>query len=97
MAMNPFDSQTVTLAFPGARLGAMPAASAPLAAGIEGDTRQLLEHAEIGGAYSAADTMSYDEVIDPRELRNVLLASLRLAEARRHEPVGPRRPHGILP
>ena len=97
MAMNPFDRQTITLAFPGARLGAMPAESGADAARLQADTRELLAHAELGGAYSAADTMSYDDVIDPRELRNALLAALRLTTARDAAPVEPRRPHGILP
>ena len=97
MAMNPFDGQTVTLAFPGARLGAMPAESGAEAAGLEGDSRDLLEHSELGGAYSAADTMSYDTVIDPRELRNALLDALRLAAVRTTHPVEPRAVRGILP
>lgn len=97
MAMNPFDHQAVTLALPGARLGAMPATGAGAAAGVDGDAQQLLDHAELGGAYSSADTMSYDEVVEPRELRNALLAALRLASARRVEPPGPSRNHGIRP
>ena len=97
MAMNPFDGQSVTLAFPGARLGAMPAESGADAAGLVGDSRDLLEHSELGGAYSAADTMSYDAVIDPRELRNALLDALRLAAVRNAGPVEPRHPRGILP
>jgi acetyl-CoA carboxylase carboxyltransferase component len=97
MAMNPFDRQTTTLAFPGARLGAMPAESGADAARLQADTRELLAHAELGGAYSAADTMSYDDVIDPRELRNALLAALRLTTARDAAPAEPRHPHGILP
>jgi acetyl-CoA carboxylase carboxyltransferase component len=88
MAMNPFDAQTVTLAFPGARLGAMPAESGAEAAGIEADVRTLIEHAELGGSYSSADTMSYDDVIDPRELRNHLLRALDLAGTR-SAPLGP--------
>jgi acetyl-CoA carboxylase carboxyltransferase component len=83
MAMNPFDAQTTTLAFPGARLGAMPAESGADAAGIEPDVRALLEHAELGGAYAAADRLSYDDVIDPRDLRNELLAALSLSRGRR--------------
>jgi acetyl-CoA carboxylase carboxyltransferase component len=83
MAMNPFDGQTTTLAFPGARLGAMPAESGADAAGIEPDVRALLEHAELGGAYAAADRMSYDDVIDPRDLRDELLAALALSGGRR--------------
>jgi methylmalonyl-CoA decarboxylase subunit alpha len=97
MSMNPFDRQAVTVAFPGARLGAMPAAGGGVAAGVDGDTQQLLDHAELGGSYSSADTMSYDDVIEPRELRNALLAALRLTSARRSEPPGPTRHHGIRP
>jgi methylmalonyl-CoA decarboxylase subunit alpha len=97
MAMNPFDRQTVTLAFPGARLGAMPAEGGGAAAKLEGDTQQLLEHAELGGAYSSADTMGYDDVIDPRELRNALLDALRLASARTETRVRPLRDHTIRP
>jgi acetyl-CoA carboxylase carboxyltransferase component len=97
MAMNPFDRQTVTLAFPGARLGAMPATGGGAAAGVDGDTQELLDHAELGGAYSSADTMSYDDVIEPRELRDALLAALRLTSARRSEPPEPARHHGVRP
>lgn len=86
MAMNPFDGQTVTLAFPGARLGAMPAESGADAAGIEPDVRALMEHAELGGAYAAADRLSYDDVIDPRDLRDELLGALRLTRARGVRP-----------
>jgi acetyl-CoA carboxylase carboxyltransferase component len=97
MAMNPFDDQTVTLAFPGARLGAMPAESGADAARLDADERDVLAHAELGGAYSAADTMSYDEVVEPSELRDALLDALELSAVRRHHPVGPATHHGILP
>ena len=97
MAMNPFDAQTVTLALPGARLGAMPATSGAEAAGLEADATALLEHAELGGAYSSADTMGYDEVVEPAELRNALLDGLRLSEARRRLPVEPASHVGVLP
>ncbi len=97
MAMNPFDAQTVTLALPGARLGAMPATSGAEAAGLEADAQALLEHAELGGAYSSADTLGYDEVVQPAELRDALLDALRLTAARRRAPVGPAEHHGIAP
>jgi acetyl-CoA carboxylase carboxyltransferase component len=82
MAMNPFDGQTTTLAFPGARLGAMPAESGAEAAGVDEDVRSLLRHAELGGASSAADRLSYDDVIDPRDLRDELLRALALSRGR---------------
>ncbi|MEO6468446.1 MAG: acetyl-CoA carboxylase carboxyltransferase subunit, partial [Acidimicrobiia bacterium] len=83
MAMNPFDAQTTTLALPGARLGAMPAETGSDAAGVEPDVRALLEHAELGGSYGSADRMSYDDVIDPRQLRNELLRAVALTRVRR--------------
>jgi acetyl-CoA carboxylase carboxyltransferase component len=97
MAMNPFDDQTVTLALPGARLGAMPAAGGAEAAGVDGDTKAVLEHAELGGAYASADTMGYDEVVAPADLRDALLAALRLTASRRRMPVEPDRHPGVLP
>lgn len=97
MAMNPFDDQTVALALPGARLGAMPAEGGAEAARVDGDTKAVLQHAELGGAYSAADTMSYDEVVAPAELRDALLQALRLTGARRQLSVRPVRQPGVLP
>jgi acetyl-CoA carboxylase carboxyltransferase component len=97
MAMNPFDDQTVTLAFPGARLGAMPAQGGGQAARLEAETQSLLEHAELGGAYSSADTMGYDEIIQPSGLRNALLVGLRLSAVRRRLPVAPAQHHTIQP
>ncbi len=97
MAMNPFDDQTVTLALPGARLGAMPAESGADAARLDATERDVLTHAELGGAYSSADTMSYDEVVEPAELRDALLDALELSATRRRHPVAPAAHHGILP
>jgi len=73
----------------------MPATGGGAAAGVDDDAQRVLDHAELGGAYSSADAMSYDEVIEPRELRNALLAALRLASQRRADPPEPSRHHGI--
>jgi acetyl-CoA carboxylase carboxyltransferase component len=96
MAMNPFDRQTVSLAFPGATLGAMPAEGGGKAAGADSEMQAALSAAEIGGAWGVADTMGYDDVIDPRDLRNVLLAALELASGREGQSVEPRA-NGIWP
>ncbi|MCG8632352.1 MAG: hypothetical protein MI863_00910 [Desulfobacterales bacterium] len=96
MAMNPYDDQTLTIAFPGATLGAMPAKGGGKAAGADSEAREALKAAETSGAYSAADGMNYDEVIDPRQLRNVLLSALEMSENRLVENVEP-RPGGIRP
>jgi hypothetical protein len=86
MAMNPFDGQTLAVAFPGISLGGMPAAGGAEAAGLGADERRRMLEAQSGGAWSAGDTLAYDEIIDPRELRNVLLAGLRTALSRRAAP-----------
>jgi acetyl-CoA carboxylase carboxyltransferase component len=91
MALQPFDAQTVALALPGARLGPVPGGGDP------GDSAALLEHGELGGAYAAADTMRYDEVVEPAELRDALLAALRLTAARRRSQPQPVVRRGIRP
>jgi methylmalonyl-CoA decarboxylase subunit alpha len=79
MAMNPFDHQTLTLAFPGVLLGAMPAESGGRAAGLAADEQAAAEILQAGGPYRTAHTMGYDDVIDPRDLRNALLGGLATA------------------
>ena len=96
MSMNPFDRQTITLAFPGSTLGAIPADSGGKAAGTDAETQAAMDIAEIGGPWATVDTMSYDDVIDPRDLRNMLLAALELSDGRESEVVSP-RPGGIRP
>jgi acetyl-CoA carboxylase carboxyltransferase component len=97
MGMNPFDAQTLTLAFPTVTLGALPAASGGEAAKLEADDQAALDAAQAAAAWKTADAMAYDEIIDPRELRNALLAGLRLAEGREAEAPQPARHTGIRP
>lgn len=82
MAMNPFDRQTLTLALPGIALGGIPVKGGDSAAKLDAATADALAAAEASGAWTAGDTMAYDEIIDPRELRNRLLSGLALAERR---------------
>ena len=56
------------------------------AAGADAEAQRQLDAGEVGGPWLAADTMSCDDVIDPRELRNTLLRALWLAEDRRRQP-----------
>jgi acetyl-CoA carboxylase carboxyltransferase component len=97
MAMNPFDRQTVTLAFPGASLAAMPAGGGGAAAGADDAMQAQLDGAEAFGPWSVADTLGYDEVVDPRELRNALLGALRGAVGRRAQAPCPTGGGGIRP
>jgi acetyl-CoA carboxylase carboxyltransferase component len=50
-----------------------------------------------GDAYRRAETLAYDDVIDPRELRNALLAGLRLAAGRDAVAPTPATWTGITP
>lgn len=97
MAMNPFDGQTITLAFPTVTLGAMPATGGGTAAKLSAEAQAQADAAERGAAWKTADSLSYDEIIDPRELRNVLLAGLRLSAARQAEPPTPAQQTGVRP
>lgn len=82
MAMNPFDGQTLSIAFPAITLGAMPAASGAAAAGLDAEAAAKVLEEQTASAWSLSGKLAYDEIIDPRELRNALLAGLRLTENR---------------
>ncbi|MFP6655003.1 MAG: carboxyl transferase domain-containing protein, partial [Myxococcota bacterium] len=69
MAMNPFDGQTLAIAFPGATLGAMPAGGGGKAAHASETEQAALDAQQGSGPYQVASTLGFDEVIDPRELR----------------------------
>jgi acetyl-CoA carboxylase carboxyltransferase component len=97
MGMNPFDGQALCLAFPGATLGAMPARGGGVAAGADTGQQAALDAAELGGPYRIADNMAFDEIIDPRDLRNALLRGLGLSRGRRAEAPAPIPRFGALP
>jgi acetyl-CoA carboxylase carboxyltransferase component len=82
MAQNPFDNQTLSFAFPGVTMDAMPAASGGRSAGLDDATQERVEHKQASGPWAMAAGMTYDDVIDPRELRNALMAGLDLIEGR---------------
>jgi acetyl-CoA carboxylase carboxyltransferase component len=95
MAMNPFDGQTVTLALPSVTLGALPAASAASAID-DPEERARVAAQQSEASVRTAARLSYDDVVDPRDLRDALLAGLDLADGRRAVPREPRA-LGILP
>lgn len=96
MGMNPFDSQTLTLGFPGITLGGIPAIGGGAAAKADEDTQALLKEAEASGSWTAGDNMAYDEIIDPRQLRNAIITGLRTS-SQRPGPSGPLQSTGIRP
>lgn len=76
MAMNPFDKQTVTLAFVGISLGGLPALGGAAATNASDEDRERMSDRQ-AGAWAAADNLGYDRVIDPRDLRNELIYALQ--------------------
>jgi acetyl-CoA carboxylase carboxyltransferase component len=75
MAMNPFDRQTITLAFTGISLGGLPALGGAAATNASDAERDRMSDRQ-SGAWAVADNLGYDRVIDPRDLRNELIHAL---------------------
>jgi acetyl-CoA carboxylase carboxyltransferase component len=99
MGLGAFGGQTVTLALPGARTGGVPAETGAASRDVSAatDAVALLDHSELGGAYANAETVVYDDVIEPCELRDALLGALRLGSDRDAGPVAPAAHHGVRP
>lgn len=97
MAMNGYDEQTLTYAFPGATLGAMGAQGAGNAVGADDETRAALRQVELESSYRSASGLGFDELIDPRDLRNAVLDGLDLSARRRSGPAEPVGRIGITP
>lgn len=83
MGMNPFDNQTLSLAFPAISLGAMPADAGASAAKLDDEARREAIARQTGSAWGLGHKMAFDDIIDPRELRNALLEGLNLMRNRR--------------
>lgn len=75
MGMNPWDRQLLSLALPGVSLGGIPALGAAAATGADTVATEALA-AHQSGAWAGADAMAFDRIVDPRELRNELIAAL---------------------
>jgi acetyl-CoA carboxylase carboxyltransferase component len=97
MAMIPFDNQSAVFAFPGVTMGAMGAAAMSRATGADADEAARLREAELEASYRSASSLGFDELIDPREIRNALLHSLERALFRRQAGPAPVARIGILP
>jgi len=97
MGMNPFDSQTISLTFPAITLGALPASSGAASAKLTDEDAARIAAEQSAAAFRSASGMGYDDVIDPRELRNALLHGITLSESRAHGPFRPVRHAGVLP
>ncbi len=97
MSMIPFDGQSAVFAFPGVTMGAMGAAAMSRSRGSDEDEAAMLVDHEVQASYRTAHGFGIDELIDPREIRNVLLHSLERALNRRQAPAEPVARIGIAP
>lgn len=77
MSLISFDSQVATFAYPGATMGAMGAGALSRASNADEDLSAKLRNAELQASYRSAEHMGFDELIDPRETRDALLAALQ--------------------
>ncbi|MGE4649967.1 MAG: carboxyl transferase domain-containing protein [Myxococcota bacterium] len=82
MAQNPFDNQTLSFVFPGVTMDAMPAGSGGRSARLDADTQAQVEKRQVSGGWHMAEGFTYDDAIDPRDLRDALIGGLELLESR---------------
>lgn len=97
MSLLGFDSQSATFAYPGATMGAMSAAALGRATHAREDVTAKLREAELQASYRSAEHMGFDELIDPRETRDVLLASLKRGLSSRQAAAEPVTRTVIMP
>ena len=89
MGMIGFDNQSAVFALPGATMGAMGAAAMSRSRGSDVDEAELLQQDGARGVVPLGAGFGFDELIDPREIRNVLLHSLERALYQRQAPAEP--------
>lgn len=97
MSLLGFDHQVATFAYPGATMGAMSAAALSRASHAGEDLSAKLRDAELQASYRSAEHMGFDELIDPRETRDALLASLKRGLSTRQAAAEPVTRTVILP
>jgi acetyl-CoA carboxylase carboxyltransferase component len=97
MSMIGFDNQSSVFAFPGATMGAMGASAMSRATHADVEEAERLRRAELEASYRSASGLGFDEMIDPREIRNVLLHALERALSRRQAAAEPVARFAITP
>jgi acetyl-CoA carboxylase carboxyltransferase component len=78
-------------------MGAMSAAALTRASHAAEDLSAKLRNAELQASYRSAEHMGFDELLDPRETRDALLASLQRALSSRQVTAEPVSRTVILP
>ena len=89
MSMISFDGQAGTFAFPGTTLGAMGASAMSRAIGADQGAAEALRRGELEASYRSAQRLGFDELIDPSEARNAILATIERSLSRRQAAAEP--------
>lgn len=99
--------QVLTLVWPSGEFGALPVEggvsvghrSALEAAEDQEGKRRALEdyYKQFGSPFSTAETFNFDDLVDPRDTRPLIIRALRTARAGNRAPLGPKVRHGIMP
>jgi acetyl-CoA carboxylase carboxyltransferase component len=64
-------------------MSSMPTVPGGKSAKLDAETQARVERAQQSGPWGMAAGMTYDDVIDPRDLRSALISGLELCEGRR--------------
>ena len=75
MGMNPCDNQAISLALPSVNLGGVPAIGGAEAVSASADEAAHLQQLQ-SGAWVPADSMAFDKIVDPAQLRNEIITVL---------------------
>jgi acetyl-CoA carboxylase carboxyltransferase component len=76
MGMNPWDHQAISIALPSVSLGGVPAIGGAEAARASEEESAHMRDMQ-SGAWVPADSMAFDKVVDPRQLRNEIIRAVR--------------------
>ena len=97
MGMMSFDGQSAVFGYPGVTMGAMGAGALSASKKSDEEEATMLREVELQASYSSASSLGFDEMIDPRETRNVLLESLERALSARQSAPEPVARIGVMP
>ena len=76
MGMNPWDKQAINIALPSVSLGGVPAIGGDVAAKVSAEESTQMKEVQ-SGAWVPADSMAFDKVINPADLRNEIISVLQ--------------------
>jgi acetyl-CoA carboxylase carboxyltransferase component len=102
--------QILTLVWPSGEFGALPVEGGVSAAhkstleaahnqDAQDQQRAELEsyYQQFGSPFSTAESFNFDDLIDPRDTRPLIIRALRSARSAQAAPLGPKTRHGIMP